>query len=205
MKVLITAFDPFGDEKINPALELLERYQPTRDIEIYKLMVPTVFNKAPRIVIQKIDEIKPQIVILLGQAGGRDKISLERIAINWDNASIEDNEGNMPRGSRQDKKGPDGIFSSLDIDEINRSLRERKIPAIISNTAGTFVCNHLMYGTLLYIRENNLDIRAGFIHLPFLPEQTIDRLNTPHMTLDMMEDALDIIVNRQVELIEKGI
>lgn len=205
MRVLLTAFDPFGKEKINPALEVCKKVKIDHEnVELFKLEIPTVFNKSVKKVVGKIEEIKPDLIFLLGQAGGRSKVSLERIAINIDNASIKDNEGNMPKNLKQRENGPDGIFSSLDIEDLVFELKKEGIPAEISNSAGTFVCNHLMYGTLLYIKENKLDIKGGFIHLPFLPEQVLDKGNLPYMPLEMMIRAIEIIINKQIDLCWEG-
>ena len=176
MKILVTAFDPFGGEKSNPA-ELAVRNLPDAlgDIQISKLVVPTVFYKSIEIVSREIENVRPDAVLCIGQAGGRAELSLERVAINLDDARIPDNEGNQPIDSPIVSDGPAAYFSTLPIKAITRAIRESGIPAGVSNSAGTFVCNHLMYGVLHTLATKYPKMRGGFMHVPFAPDQVACR------------------------------
>lgn len=193
-KVLVTAFDPFGNDKVNPTELLLSRLLPqNNNYELHKLVVPTVFGKSIKIVSNEIDRIRPDIVICLGQAGGRSCISLERVAINIDDARIPDNDGNMPIDDKVRAEGPSAYFSSLPIKACLKSLRDSSIPSEISNTAGTFVCNHLMYGVShkLFGLKHGV---SGFIHIPYIPSQVSDRPNIASMELETALRGINIII-----------
>jgi len=194
MKILITAFEPFGGEKVNPALEAM-KLLPDKlgNSQILKLELPTVFNKSIEKVWQYIDEHKPDIVISLGQAGGRACISIERVAINVDDAPIADNAGNMPVDRPIFEDGENAYFSNLPIKNMVEAIKKAGIPARISNTAGTYVCNHVMYGVLYKIHKENLNIKSGFIHVPFIPEQVIDKPEMPSMSLENIVKAIEVV------------
>lgn len=202
MKVLVTGFDPFGGEKINPSFEAVKRLpDKIQNAEIIKLEVPTVFYKSIEILRSKMCEIQPDIVICTGQAGGRSHISVERVAINIDNAKIEDNEGNKPIDKPIFFDGENAYFSNLPIKKIVEGIKEIGIPAEISNSAGTFVCNHLLYGLMYYIQKDFKKTLGGFIHVPYLPEQVLEKRNTPSMSLDNIVRALEKAV--EVSMIKK--
>lgn len=193
MKILITAFEPFGGEKVNPALEAM-KLLPDKigEAQILKLELPTVFKKSIEKVWQHIDEYEPDIVISLGQAGGRACISIERVAINIDDTTMADNEGNMPVDQPIFKDGENAYFSNLPIKNMVEDIKKAGIPANISNTAGTYVCNHVMYGILYKIHKERLNIKAGFIHVPFMPEQVVDKPENPSMSLENIVKAVEI-------------
>lgn len=194
MKILLTAFDPFADEKINPTLEVLKKLEDNiLDSKIIKLALPTVFDKSSKILEEKIKEIKPDVILSLGQAGGRSKITVERIAINVDDASIKDNAGEKPVDQKIRNDGENAYFTTLPIKAIVEEIKRAGIPAEISNTAGTFVCNHIMYEDL-YLAEKYGNIKAGFIHIPFLPEQVIDKKDMPSMNISDIKKALEIAI-----------
>ena len=179
MKLLLTAFDPFGGSSVNPALEAVKLVADRiGDVEIVKLEVPTVFGKSVDVVSAKMAEIKPDAVLCIGQAGGRYDLTPERVAINLDDARIPDNEGNQPIDKVIFEDGAPAYFSNLPIKAMVAGIREAGLPASVSNTAGTFVCNHLMYGVLYHIAKSYPGIRGGFMHVPFVPRQTVD-LATP--------------------------
>ncbi|NLY47205.1 MAG: pyroglutamyl-peptidase I [Tissierella sp.] len=180
MKVLITGFDPFGGENINPAYEAIKGLEDNiSGMKIIKKEIPTVFYKSIEMLEKLIIDENPDLVICVGQAGGRFDISLERVAINIDDARIKDNDGNQPIDERIFEDGENAYFSSLPIKRMAMKIREAGIPANISNTAGTFVCNHIMYGLLYLIDKKYPDIRGGFIHVPYLPEQVVSKGNLP--------------------------
>ena len=194
MKILITAFDPFGGEKINPALEAVKRLDDKiKGCSLIKLEIPTVFGKAEELIERKIQEVKPDVILCLGQAGGRYDISVERVAINIDDARIADNEGNMPIDEKIREDGKNAYFATIPIKAIVEEIRKEKLPASISNTAGTFLCNHVMYQAL-YLGEKYENIRAGFIHIPYLPEQVLDKKDTASMSLDDIIRALEAAI-----------
>ncbi|KLI27305.1 pyroglutamyl-peptidase I [Brachyspira hyodysenteriae] len=195
MKALITGFEPFDKEEINPSWEAVSSlHNNIDDIEIIKLKLPTVFKKSYEKLFDSLENIKPDIVICVGQAGGRYEISLERVAVNIDDARIKDNEGNQPIDEIIFNDGENAYFSTLPIKRIKEELNKISIPSAISNTAGTFVCNHIMYSLLYYIKKNNLNIKGGFIHVPYITEQILDKPNTPYMTKDMIVKALEVII-----------
>lgn len=168
MRVLLTGFDPFGGDSTNPSYEAVKRVPDTIDgIEVIKKEIPTVFRKSIEILEQSIEEYKPDIVICVGQAGGRYDITIERVAINIDDARIPDNEGNQPIDEPIFADGDAAYFSSLPIKAITNEIKKEGIPASVSNTAGTFVCNHIMYGLLYLIDKKYNNIKGGFIHVPF--------------------------------------
>ena len=184
MKILVTGFDPFGGEETNPAIESVKRIDENIEgAEIIKLEIPTVFHKAADVVEAKIKEVKPDVILSVGQAGGRYGITVERVAINEDDARIEDNEGNQPIDVKIREDGAPAYFASLPIKAMVEEIKKENIPASVSNSAGTFVCNHIMYQDL-YLAEKYGNIKAGFIHVPFLTEQVVDKPNTASMSLD---------------------
>lgn len=192
MKLLLTAFDPFGGEKVNPALEAVKLVRSTvSGIEVVKLEVPTVFGASIRTVQEKIEEIKPDVVLAIGQAGGRFDITVERVAINVDDARIPDNEGNQPIDHPIVDDGPPAYFSTLPIKAMVDAIRKAGIPASVSNTAGTFVCNHIMYGILHTLSQMEQPIRGGFIHVPFVPAQAIGRPFVPSMAIGDITKAIE--------------
>jgi len=175
MKLLLTAFDPFAGSPVNPALEAV-RLVADRigDVEIVKLEVPTVFGKSVVAVVAGMAEVNPDAVLCIGQAGGRYDLSVERVAINLDDARIPDNEGNQPIDVTIFADGAPAYFSNLPIKAMVFGIREVGLPASVSNTAGTFVCNHLMYGVLYHIEKHYPGVRGGFLHVPFIPSQTVN-------------------------------
>lgn len=190
-KILLCAFDPFGGEAVNPALEAVKSVE-FSGAEIKKVTVPTVFYKSIDRVIAEIENFSPDAVLMIGQAGGRNKITPERVAINISDAKIADNEGNIPCDEPVREGAPAAYFSTLPIKDIVRALTDEGIPAEVSNSAGTFVCNHLMYGVLHYIANRGIDCAAGFIHIPYLPEQTKDKAGVASLPLETDVRAVEI-------------
>lgn len=184
MKILLTAFTPFDGESINPALEAM-KLLPDKigNLEVLKLEVPTVFGKSANLVLETIEQEKPDFVLSIGQAGGRAEITPERIAINIDDAGIPDNEGNQPLDQPIYLDGENAYFSTLPLKAMVEAIKKERLPAALSNSAGTYVCNHLMYSVLYYIQINVLPIKAGFIHVPYIPEQTLEKKDKPSLPL----------------------
>ena len=200
MKVMVTAFDPFGGESVNPAEQAVDLLpDQIGDKQITKLTVPTVFGRAGELVIKKMDELHPDAVICVGQAGGRSAVTPERVAINMMDAGIEDNDGRQPCDEPVIPGGPAAYFSTLPIKAMVQAIKDAGLPGAVSNTAGTFVCNSLLYSVLHHTAEhmkethaeNNMkDTRAAFIHVPYIPEQTMEKKDTPSMPLDDIVRAL---------------
>ena len=192
LKILITGFEPFGGESLNPSYEAVKLIENKfNGSDIIKLEVPTAFYKSTQVVISKINEVKPDAVIMIGQAGGRADITVERVAINIDDASIKDNMGQKPVDSVIDKEGLNAYFATLPIKEVVEKIKNAGIPASISNSAGTYVCNHLMYSVLNYIYKSNLNIKAGFIHVPYTTAQVIAKPQSASMSMENIKTAIE--------------
>ncbi len=191
LKILVTGFTPFGGEKINPSYEAVKQLDgQILDARIVKAEIPTVFGKSIKNLEQLIEDERPDVVLCVGQAGGRFEISIERVAINVDDARIQDNEGNQPIDLPIYEDGRNAYFSNLPIKAIIKRIKESNIPASVSNTAGTFVCNHIMYGLLYLIDKKYPNIRGGFIHVPFVPEQVLEQRNLPSMSIQQIVRGL---------------
>lgn len=198
-KVLLTGFNPFGGDKINPSYEAIRGVADyIEDICVVKAEIPTVFGKSIKELDRLISEEKPDVVICVGQAGGRFEISVERVAINIDDARIPDNEGNQPIDQPVFSDGENAYFSTLPVKNIVNSMRQENIPAALSNSAGTFVCNHLMYGLRYLIERKYPKVRGGFIHVPFITEQVLDRPQAPYMELSLITKAMNVAVKAAV-------
>ena len=200
MKLLLTAFSPFGGEKINPSLEAVKLVKDKiLETDIIKLEVPTVFGKSIKIVADTIEKEKPDYVLCIGQAGGRYGITPERVAINIDDARIPDNEGNQPIDIPIFADGEPAYFSNLPVKSIVEEIRKEGLPASLSNSAGTYVCNHLMYGVLYTLSKKFKGVKGGFIHVPFVPEQTVDKPDKPSMSLTDIVRGLEAAIKAAVE------
>ena len=196
MKVLITGFDPFDDEAINPAWEAINALPDVIDgIEVIKVQIPTVFKKSAKKLFETIEAVKPDAVICVGQAGGRFDFNVERIAINVDDARIPDNEGKQPIDEKIFEDGENAYFATLPIKAMVEEARKAGVPASVSNSAGTFVCNHIMYSLLYYISKNNLNIRGGFIHVPYIAQQVIGKKNMPFMEVTTITKGLEASIH----------
>lgn len=196
MKLLLTAFDPFGGDAVNPALEAVKLVADRIGrFDIVKLEVPTVFRKSIDTVAKAIEEEKPDVVLCIGQAGGRFEITPERVAINVDDARIKDNEGNQPIDTKIFEDGENAYFTTLPIKAMVEAIREANLPAAVSNTAGTFVCNHLMYGVLYTLAKKYPHIKGGFTHVPFIPAQVARRTPVaPYMALEDIKRGLEAAI-----------
>lgn len=176
MKLLLTAFDPFGGEPINPALEAVKLVRgQIGSVEVVKVTVPTVFGKSIATVAAAVEKEHPDAVLCIGQAGGRYDLTPERVAINCDDARIPDNEGNQPIDQPIFADGEPAYFSGLPVKAMVAAIRSAGVPASVSSTAGTFVCNHLMYGVLYTLAKSYPGVRGGFMHVPFVTSQVVSR------------------------------
>ena len=203
-KILITGFEPFGGEAINPSSEaVMSLPNQVDDIIIKKMSLPVVFGKSADVLLAALDEGDFDAVICVGQAGGKTSINIERIAINIDDTKPRspDNEGNAPNDQPIYQDSPAAYFATLPIKDIVTNLIKAGIPATISNTAGTYVCNHVMYHALHYVAQKRPEMKVGFVHIPYLPAQVLDKSNAPSMPLGSVIEALMVIARTIVEQI----
>lgn len=187
-KLLITGFDPFGGAKINPSWEAVKGL-PDRvgEYELCKLEIPTVFHRATRVVLEKAGEFQPDVILCVGQAGGRAAVTPERIAVNIRDARIPDNAGGQPDGELVAADGPAAYFATVPVREMAKAIEAAGIPATVSNSAGAFVCNDTLYGILHACAGT--PVRCGFIHVPYIPEQ-----GEPSMPPETIRRALEAAI-----------
>ena len=199
MKVLITGFDPFGGETMNPAWEAVKLLKDEiGGAQIIKLQIPTVVGKSIQKIHEKMQEIHPDIVISVGQAGGRFGVTPERVAINVTDARIPDNEGNQPIDVPIFEDGDTAYFSNLPVKAMVQAIKHAGYPYVLSNSAGTYICNHFMYGILYYIQKEFPGVRGGFIHVPYATAQVVDKPQTPSMSLADIAASLEAAVEAAV-------
>ena len=169
-KLLITGFDPFGGASVNPAREaVMALPDVVGDYTLTKLEIPTVFGLAAETVLRAAEALCPDVILCVGQAGGRAAITPEVVAINLREASIPDNAGNQPKNMPVVENAPAAYFSTLPVRAMAEGVKAAGIPCSLSYSAGVFVCNDLLY-TLLH-HYDGTDTRVGFVHIPYLPEQ----------------------------------
>lgn len=192
MKILVTGFDPFGGETTNPAIEAVKQLpDKIAGADIVKLEVPTEFNRCAEVVRAAILAEQPNVVLSIGQAGGRAALTPELVAINLNDGRIPDNAGQQPVDQPIQPAGAAAYFTQLPIKAMVRAIQTAGLPGQVSTTAGTYVCNHLMY-QVQYLRATEFPtLRAGFMHIPFLPSQVIDKPNMP--SLSLVDDVRGII------------
>ncbi|AMV61465.1 pyrrolidone-carboxylate peptidase [Pediococcus damnosus LMG 28219] len=184
MKILVTGFDPFGDDKINPAIEAVKKLpDKIAGADIVKVEIPTIFGKCAEVTHDAIVKEQPDYVLNIGQAGGRYGLTPERVAINFDDGRIKDNAGYQPLNTPIHKDGQNAYFTELPVKAMAKAIRKAGLPSSVSTTAGTYVCNHIMYQVQYMIDKEFHDLKAGFMHIPFLPEQVTTRPNTPALSL----------------------
>ncbi|AUD63158.1 pyroglutamyl-peptidase I [Tenericutes bacterium MO-XQ] len=199
-KVLITGFTPFAGEKINPSYEAVKQLaDEILGFEIIKKEIETSFDSSIEQLDSYIEKNSPSIVILVGQAGGAKNIRVERVAINIDDAPIKDNSGNQPEDKLIKEDGENAYFATLPLKKIVNALMDDGIPAVISNTSGTYVCNHLMYTLLYTLHKKNMNIPAGFIHVPYIFSQIEDKPDTYATDLYAITRALDIAIKTTIK------
>ncbi len=190
-RILVTGFDPFGGQPVNPAREAVLRLPDTvGGYKITKLEIPTVFGLAAETVLQAASELRPHAILCVGQAGGRSAVTPEVVAINLREATIPDNAGNIPVNTPVIENAPAAYFATLPVRDMVQAVKERGIPCALSYTAGTFVCNDLLY-TLLH-RYRDTDVKVGFVHIPYLPEQAGE--GVPSMELNTVVEALTAMI-----------
>ena len=206
MKILVTGFDPFGGEKVNPALEAVKSLPSViHGAEIRWVEIPTVFYQSAEVLEAEIVRYQPDVVLCIGQAGGRASLTPERVAINQDDARIPDNQGNQPIDTPIRLDGQASYFSTLPIKAMVQAIKEEGLPATVSNTAGTFVCNHLMYQALYLADKKFPNMRAGFMHIPYMTEQVINKPNTASMNLTDIVRGIEAAIGAIVEYKDKDL
>lgn len=190
-KLLITGFDPFGGETVNPSWEAV-RLLPDRigDYQLMKMEIPTVFSEAARLVLETADRLQPDVILCIGQAGGRKCVTPEVVGINLREARIPDNAGNMPVDTPVREDGPAAYFATVPVRDMVKAISAEGIPAALSYSAGTFVCNDVLYSILHHTHA--AQVRAGFIHVPFLPEQAGE--NVPSLPLEKITEAIALAI-----------
>lgn len=201
MKVLVTGFDPFGGEPVNPAFEAVKMLPgEIAGAEIIKLEIPTVFSKCGPAVEEGIKKYEPDVVINVGQAGGRSCVTIEQVGINLAEARIPDNAGEQPSDEALQEDGAPAYYATIPVKAIVKNIRDHGIPCHISYTAGTYVCNCIMYNVLHMAATKYTNIRAGFIHVPFAAEQAVGKPNgTPFMSLEMIAKSLEYAIEATVK------
>jgi pyroglutamyl-peptidase len=201
MRILVTGFDPFGNETINPAYEAVKLLPGIiAGAEIIKLEIPTVFATCGVVVEEAIEKHKPDVILSIGQAGGRFDISVERVAINIADGRIPDNAGNQPIDQIIREDGPNAYFASLPVKAMVDKIRSKGIPASVSYTAGSYVCNYIMYCVLHSVETKHKGTRAGFIHVPYMTSQAIGKpVNTPTMSIETISAAIAAAIEAIVE------
>ena len=188
MRVLLTGFDPFGGESVNPSYEAARLVRAPAGVELTVAEIPTVFGESLSILNKELRSSRPDAVLLLGQAAGRRALTPERIAVNCEDARIPDNAGCAPQDVPVIPGAPAAYFSTLPIRRMTEAIRAAGVPAEISNTAGTFVCNALMFGLLHTLATEYPGVRGGFLHVPCIPEQA-GRMPEGTFTLPLPEIA----------------
>jgi len=201
MKILVTGFDPFGGDKVNPAFEAVKLLPGNiAGAEVITMEIPTVYGKSGETVENGINKHRPDAVVCIGQAGGRSTITVEKVAINLAEARIKDNAGNQPIDQPLRADGENAYFATIPVKAMVNNIRKHGIPANISYTAGTFVCNDVMYNLLYMLDRKYPGITGGFIHVPFAPEQVVDRPDgTASMPVEMIAKALEYAIEAVVE------
>lgn len=186
MNILVTGFEPFGGESTNPSMELVKALEPQIGAaHIHAAILPVTASGGLQAALRAIEEIGPDAVVCVGQAGGRCAVTVERLAVNVDDFSIPDNAGQQPHNLPVVEGGPEGYLSTLPIYEMVDAMRNAGVPAAVSNSAGTYVCNHVMYGVAHYLAQYRPGAISGFVHIPYLPSQVLDKPDKPSMGLEL--------------------
>ncbi|GAB2444740.1 pyroglutamyl-peptidase I [Nocardioides hungaricus] len=193
MRILVTGFDPFGGESVNSSWEAVRRLPAElAGAEVVAVRLPTSFARSADAVRAAIAAARPDVIVGVGQDGGAPEVRLERIAVNVDHSSMPDNDGDLPVDRTIHDDGPVAYLSSLPAGAMHDALRDAGVAVALSHSAGTFVCNHVFYD-VAHLAERELPgVRVGFVHVPFLSEQVVDKPGTPSMALDDIVAALTV-------------
>jgi pyroglutamyl-peptidase len=198
-RVLLTGFEPFDNSTVNPSWEAVRLVgsAPPEGVSLTTAMVPVVFADVIGRLREAIEESDPDVVICVGEAGGRPDVTVERVAINVSDARIPDNSGGRPVDAPIVEGGPAAYFATLPVKACVAAVRDAGLPASVSQTAGTFVCNHVFYGLMHLIATERPGLRGGFVHVPNLPEQVLSE-RAPSLPARAVADALSAIVSAAV-------
>ncbi|TAJ31000.1 MAG: pyroglutamyl-peptidase I [Reyranella sp.] len=195
MKALVTGFDPFGGDKVNPSsLAVGKLKKRIGGVVIHTATLPTSYAKSAGVLRKAIEKTRPDIVLCIGQAGGRTELCLERVAINVQDARIRDNDGKQPIDKPVVADGPAAHFATLPIKACVAAMRKAGLPAAVSNTAGTFVCNHIFYALMDIAAAHPIPMRGGFLHIPYVPEQAARLGGAPSMAVEDIVRGIEIIL-----------
>ncbi|WP_428718395.1 pyroglutamyl-peptidase I [Undibacterium curvum] len=200
-KILMTGFEPFGGESSNPSWEAVSQLDQSLiagSHRIIGLQLPCEFEASLSVLNEALNALQPEIVIAVGQAGGRCDLSVERVAINLIDARIADNAGAQPIDIPVVPGGPTAYFSSLPLKAIVQELHLQGVPASVSNTAGTYVCNHVFYALMHFASQHPGLRSAGFVHIPYMPEQAVRHPGQPSMSLSQVMLGLRLIAETAV-------
>ena len=200
--ILVTGFGPFGGEPVNPALEAIKLLD-GRQVGGYKVVtkeLPVTRFASIEAMEKYIAETEPVLVLAVGQAGGRLEITPERVAINVDDFRIPDNGGVQPVDEAIVTEAPVAYWSSLPIKAMVAAMKQAGIPAAVSNSAGTFVCNHLFYGLMHCLAQHGNEVRGGFVHIPYLPEQAARLGGQPSMAVETIVKGLEVALATAVSV-----
>lgn len=190
-RLLITGFDPFGGQPVNPSWEAVRRLpNEIGDYTLTKLRIPTVFGAAAQAVLETAQSVQPDVILSIGQAGGRSAVTPEVVGLNLREAGIPDNAGNQPSARPVVEGAPAAYFATVPVREMVRAINAAGLPGALSYSAGVYVCNDVLY-TLLH-HFDGTPTRVGFIHVPFLPEQAQN--GQLSLTLDQMTRALECAI-----------
>ncbi|WP_404340173.1 pyroglutamyl-peptidase I [Pseudoalteromonas mariniglutinosa] len=194
--VLLTGFNLFAGETINASWQAVNLLDDTLIAKhrIVAIALPCEFNRSLAVLLNAIEQHHPALVLCVGQAGGRSEINIERVAINIDDARIADNAGKQPIDCPVIADAPAAYFSNLPIKRMLIDLQQSHIPAAISNSAGTYVCNHVMYGLLHHIALHEPQLKAGFVHIPYLPSQAVHHSGSASMSEETVNNALKVLI-----------
>ncbi|GAE35824.1 pyroglutamyl-peptidase I [Halalkalibacter akibai] len=195
MRILLTGFEPFLGHALNPTERIVTELggKNINDVEIIGEVLPVAFSTSASRLIELYEKHQPDAVIMLGLAAGRNRITPERVAINCNDGEV-DNEGQQQQDAPIKAEGPTAYFSTLPIRKMVTALTEANIPATISNTAGTYLCNNIMYQMLDYLNERNLNCPAGFVHIPASHELALTNSQLPSMSHEELVRAVEVVV-----------
>lgn len=198
--VLLTGFEPFGGEVENPSEQIAQSLHGGRvgDCRVESLVLPVTFADALPRLLEAMAVLEPRLIVCLGQGGGEDAIRVERVALNLADARIPDNAGAEPNGEAVVAGGPVAYWSTLPIAAMVSAIVEQGVAARVSNSAGTFVCNHVFYG-LMHALATSSSVRGGFVHVPFTPEQAVRAGASASMPVAEMTAAIRAAIEACIE------
>lgn len=200
MRALVTGFEPFGGDAINPSSLAVGRLKKKYgSVVVHTATLPCSFERSTGVLRDAIANAKPDVVLCVGLAGGRSELCLERVGINVQDARIRDNDGNQPIDKPVVKGGPAAHFATLPIKACVAAMRQAGLAAAVSNTAGTFVCNHILYALMDIASRHSTPLRGGFLHVPYAPEQIAKVGTAPSMAIGDVARGIEIILQVSAE------